>query len=69
MKLFYIDYRCLLYNGVAAKLLSLKPRTFVFFPLHGPTIVRRYNINCDLLLLCNHTISATFHLRFQVVEV
>ena len=69
MKSFYsrdIDYRCLLYNGVAAKLLSLKLRTSTFFRLHGRTIVRRYNINCDL---CNHIISANFHLRFQAVEV
>ena len=62
MKSFYsrdIDYRCLLNNGVAAKLLSLKPRTspYAFSPSHSRTIVQRYNINCDLLLLWNHTIS------------
>ena len=57
MKSFYsrdMYYRCLLYNGVAAKLLSLKPRTSSFFPLHGRTtsLVQLYDVTMEIVTFC-----------------
>jgi hypothetical protein len=42
-----IDYRCLLYKGASAKLLSLKPRKSIY--CH--TILQQYDRKSDLLLL------------------